>query len=135
MKTYVLIAAGGSGSRMQAGINKVFLSLNGKTVLRRSIEAFRGTADHLILTVRPEDEERVRAEAELAEPAVPVTVAPGGDTRQESVLNGLRAVQFASDDIVLVHDAARCLVDMETICRVVDSTAAFGSGIPAVPVI
>ena len=62
MKTIVIIAAGGSGSRMNAGINKVLLPLCGKTVLRRSMEAFAAHADRMVVTARPEDMEAVRRE-------------------------------------------------------------------------
>ena len=129
-----LVLAGGSGERMQAGMNKVFLSLGGETVLCRSIRAFRGQADHLVLVGRPEDKEALGREMDQArEGFLSVTLAPGGATRQASVLNGLRAFPFAEGDIVLVHDGARCLVDEETIRRVIDSCRQHGSGVAAIP--
>ena len=55
-RVHVLLLAGGSGSRMGAGKNKVLLSLGGKTVLRRSAEAFICLADDMIVVCRPEDQ-------------------------------------------------------------------------------
>ena len=54
--------------------------------------------------------------------------------RQQSVFSGLQSISFSPDDIILIHDAARCLVDSALIRRVIESVHCFGSGIPAVPV-
>ncbi len=135
MKTIAIMACGGSGSRMNAGMNKILLPLDGKTVVRRSLEAFIGLIDGMVLSVRPEDEDLIRREAELSGVPFPVTLVSGGITRQESVLNGLKSVSWESDDLVLVHDAARCLVDPDLIRRVLDSCLRFGSGVPAIPAV
>lgn len=135
MKTVVIMACGGSGSRMGAGMNKILLSLAGKTVIRRSLEAFCGLVDEMVLAVRPEDEARIRREAVLAGLSCPVSLVPGGVTRQESVLNGLKSVSWEPDDLVLVHDAARCLAEPALIRRVIDSCRLTGSGVPAVPAV
>ena len=135
MKTIGIMACGGSGSRMNAGMNKILLPLAGRTVLRRSLEAFEGLVDEMILSVRPEDESPVRREAELAEISFPVRLVSGGATRQESVLNGLKSVLWNPEDLVLVHDAARCLVEPDLIRRVIASCVSSGSGVPAVPAV
>ena len=135
MKKVVIMAAGGSGSRMQAGVNKILLPLAGKTVIRHSMEAFRFLADEMILAVRPSDEQSIRHEILLASLPFPVRLVTGGETRQESVLNALRAVNWESDDIVLVHDAARCMVEQELIERVIESCIKLGSGVPAIPAV
>ena len=135
MKTVLIMAAGGSGSRMKTDINKIFLPLGGKTVIRRSLEAFSAFVDEVVLSVRPEDQDRIQSEIELSGMTCPVSLVPGGATRQESVLNGLSSVSWEPEDIVLVHDAARCLIDRGTIMRVIESCRRFGSGIPAVPAV
>ena len=135
MKTIAVMACGGSGSRMNAGINKILLPLAGKTVVRRSMEAFDGLVDEIILCVRPEDESLLRQEAVLAGASCPFRTVPGGATRQESVLNGLKSVSWGPGDIVLVHDAARCLVEPDLIRRVMDSVIRSGSGVPAIPAV
>ena len=135
MKTIAVMACGGSGSRMNAGMNKILLPLAGKTVIRHSLEAFSGLIDEMILCIRPEDESRLRQEADLAAVSYPVRMVSGGATRQESVLNGLKSVSWDADDIVLVHDAARCLVEPDLIRRVIDSCIRSGSGVPAIPAV
>ena len=70
-----ILLAGGSGERMQASVNKVFLTVGGKTCFRRSLEAFEGLVDHMIVVTRPGDEERIRQEIAFSAFSAPVTCA------------------------------------------------------------
>lgn len=66
---------------------------------------------------------------------VPVTVVAGGTTRQLSVWYGLRALSASSADVVLVHDAARCLAPPNLFTRVTDAVRSGSVGVvPALPV-
>ena len=132
MKTYALILAGGSGRRMGAAVNKVLLPVAGVPCLRRSVDAFAGLVDEAILVCRLED--RPAVEAAMEGCALPLHYALGGSTRQASVRSGLLSVPFGPEDLVLVHDGARCLVTAEIISRVLASCLAHGSGVAAVPV-
>lgn len=133
MKTGVILLAGGSGSRMNASKNKVLINIFGKTVLERSIEAFIGHVDEMVLVCRTEDIPAIRSLIDLTSYPFPVHLASGGSTRQESVRNGLLEFDSAPGDIVLIHDAARCLVDSGLISRVIQSVRDCGTGIPGVP--
>lgn len=107
--------------------NKALALLGNKTVLERSVEAFEGLVDGVVVVYRAQDEELVRA---LNMDAVCV---PGGVARQDSVLCGLRALPEDAD-VVLVHDAARPFVSRDTIRRCIESVREHGSGVAAVPV-
>ena len=134
MKTILILLAGGKGVRMGAGINKVLLPLAGRSVIRRSAEAFRGLADRMVVVCHAPDEEQIREEIRLADPGIPVLFVPGGSTRQESVRSGLNAACAEEEDILLVHDGARCLLSPELIRRVISSVTEYGSGIPGLRV-
>ena len=134
MKIVTVIAAGGTGTRMNAGINKLLIPIRGKTVIRRSIEAFRGLTDEMMIAACPADLEEIRQEAERAEADFPIAVVPGGQTRQESILLALKSAAFGEDDLVLVHDGARCFVEADVIRRVIDACLEKGSGVPGIPV-
>jgi len=129
---YAIILAGGSGSRMGAGRNKVLLTLRGEAVILRSVKAFEGLADGMVVVSRQEDMEDIRAL--LAQAQVNAIVVPGGATRQDSVWNGLQALPEGCD-YVLIHDGARCLVDEGTIRRAMHSAEEYRSGIAAIPVV
>lgn len=129
---YAIILAGGSGSRMGAGCNKVLLTLGGEPVILRSIRAFVGLVDGVILVSRAQDMQVMRDM--LAESGLSALVVEGGATRQESVRNGLQALPEGATR-VLIHDGARCLVDEQTIRRCMASVEECGTGVAAVPVV
>ena len=134
MKIFTVMLAGGSGTRMNSPVNKTLLPLCGKTVIRRSAEAFAGLTDEMAVVCHPDARDALVREVEAAQLPFPVHFVPGGDTRQQSVQNGLRSFDFGERDVVLVHDAARCLVPPEVIRRVIASVEEQGSGVPGVPV-
>lgn len=120
----VILAAGGSGRRMGSEINKVFLPLCGKTVIEHTVDAFceSGCADRIIIVTRSED----IAECERLFNKNPLVtdILPGGDTRQQSVYNGLRRLEGG---VVLIHDAARALITPELIRRTAEYAKNHGS--------
>ena len=130
-----MLAAGGSGTRMNSGVNKIFLPAGNKSVLLRSLLLFEGLIDGMVIVCRPEDEERIRNTAAVSGVSYAISFALGGDSRQRSVLNGLKALHAVPRDIVLVHDAARCLTPETVIRDVIDSCNRFGSGVAAIPAV
>jgi 2-C-methyl-D-erythritol 4-phosphate cytidylyltransferase len=141
MQVFAILPAAGLGTRMAAALPKQFLELNGLPILIHSLRAFaavpRVTA--IYVAVRRTEVERVRAQvAEYAERfsfGDRVHVVEGGDNRQESVVNALAALNATEDDIVLVHDAVRPLIDTATIERTIDAVIEHGAAIVGLPAI
>jgi 2-C-methyl-D-erythritol 4-phosphate cytidylyltransferase/2-C-methyl-D-erythritol 2,4-cyclodiphosphate synthase len=134
MKTEVILLAAGSGKRMQAGENKVFLPLCGIPVLCRSVSAFRGLCDTLVLVLKPKEVQTARdilTAHGLMEDVTAVTY--GGPERQDSVKNGLMMLS-QEESVVLIHDAARPLVTKEIIVRAIEAVKVHGTGVAAVTV-
>jgi 2-C-methyl-D-erythritol 4-phosphate cytidylyltransferase / 2-C-methyl-D-erythritol 2,4-cyclodiphosphate synthase len=129
MHVTAIIAAGGAGRRLGAGVPKQLLTLGDVPILQRSVEAF---LTHPLIT-------DVVVALPTALAAAPpewlkgVRVVSGGESRQASVANAFDHVPPHSD-VVLVHDAARPFVTAETISRAIDAAAAHGAAIVAVPV-
>ena len=134
MKTYVIMLAGGRGNRMNADRNKVLLNICGKPVILRSIEAFSFIADEMVIVSRPDEREAVQNMTSSLSLSFPLIFADGGETRQQSVQNGLKAINPAPDDIILIHDAARCLVDRSLITCLAEAVIKFGAAVPGIPV-
>ena len=135
MAWYTIMLAGGSGSRMGADCNKVFLPLAGEPMLCRSICAFRGLVKGIVLVAQPE--EITVCKTLMTSVGLSDTVCAyvsGGSDRQGSVHNGLAALP-ADCDKVLVHDAARALVTPEVILRVMNSVERYGTGVAAIRVV
>ncbi|MDR0896998.1 MAG: 2-C-methyl-D-erythritol 4-phosphate cytidylyltransferase [Oscillospiraceae bacterium] len=127
MSAFALVLAAGTGSRMGLGRNKALADLSGMPIVCRSVAAFDGLVDGVLVVTGKADLAAVRALL----PGIPVV--EGGATRQQSVLCGLRALPEAVD-LVLVHDAARPLVPADVIRRCLASTRAHGSGVASIPV-
>jgi 2-C-methyl-D-erythritol 4-phosphate cytidylyltransferase len=141
MQVFVILPAAGLGTRMAAALPKQFLELNGLPILIHSLKAFAAAPRVTAIYVAVRRSEVARVEAQIAEYAAEysfvgrVHVVEGGDNRQESVANALAAIAAAEDDIILVHDAVRPLIDSATIERTIDAVAEFGAAIVGLPAI
>jgi len=137
MQVFAILPAAGLGTRMAGPQPKQFLALDGAPILIHSLRAFaaapRVTA--IYVAVRATEMERVQAQVAEYGFTEKVHVVEGGDKRQDSVANALAALPAAKDDIVLVHDAVRPLIDAATIERTIDAVAENGAAIVGVPAI
>lgn len=133
MTKYAIIVAGGTGSRMGGNLPKQFMTLRDKPVLYYSLKAFLEAYDDLeIILVLP------AAFTDMGEEIIDayfdkerIKIAVGGDTRFQSVKNGLKLVERES--IVFVHDAVRCLASVDLIHRCYELALETGTAVPAIP--
>jgi 2-C-methyl-D-erythritol 4-phosphate cytidylyltransferase len=118
-RVVALIVAAGSGTRMHAGVPKAFLPLVGVSLLERSVRTLLKVATHAVVMVPTGKENEARALLKK----YAVTIASGGVLRSDSVRLGLAEVErltgHQDQEIVAVHDAARCLVSEEDVREVV----------------
>jgi 2-C-methyl-D-erythritol 4-phosphate cytidylyltransferase len=135
MRYHVIIPAAGQGKRMGAGKNKLLLTLQATPILIHTLKVFE--ADHkcagIILAIHPDDEQEFKSLLKEYGIHKVSSLVTGGKERQDSVYNGLMAVS-SIDGVVLVHDAARPFIKMETIHKLVDAAGKDGGAIVAVPV-
>lgn len=133
MKKYAIIVAGGSGSRMGATIPKQFLLLKEKPVLyytlKTFLEAYADLQIILVLPVEYTDMGREIIDAYFDKDRIQITA--GGDTRFQSVKNGLQLID--DESIIFVHDGVRCLLSVDLIHRCYAQALESGSAIPAIP--
>jgi 2-C-methyl-D-erythritol 4-phosphate cytidylyltransferase len=131
MRAFAVLLAAGQGSRLGREEPKALVRLLGRTLLSWSASALEGCS-----------------EVEAIQPVLPPGAAPlestgarwldsieGGLRRQDSVSRGLAAGMAARPDLewVLVHDAARCLVDPGDVRAVLYAAEATGAALPVVP--
>ena len=133
MSVAAVLVAAGSGERLGYGVPKALVSLGGRTILDRAIEAFAGHPDLTeLVVVAPAAATEIIAGTVSC--PLPCAVVAGGATRTDSVRHGLAALDDRTE-FVLVHDAARPLVPARLITDVV---AALRNGaeavIPVLPV-
>ena len=132
MKKTAIIVAGGTGQRMGTALPKQFLAIEGKSILLHTIGQFvTAFADINFIIVLPagyiQDGKELITTSGLSQSFLFVA---GGDTRFQSVKNGLAQADPAS--IVFVHDAVRCLLTPDLIQRCYQQAVEKGSAIPAV---
>ena len=137
MKVFVIIPAAGLGTRMAGPQPKQFLALDGVPILIHSLRAFAGVprVNGIYVAVRKPEIERAEAQVMEYGFADRVRVVEGGDSRQESVEHALAALPAQPDDIVLVHDAVRPLIDAAAIDRTIDAVAEHGAAIVGLPAV
>lgn len=129
----VIIAAGGTGSRMGENLPKQFLNVGGKPMIVRSMEAFAPFAEYYIVSITPGYSGHL---LDILTPELKsrTLIADGGQTRYESVKRALALVPDGIE-LVAVHDAARPFVDAATIERAMKSASETGSALPVIPLV
>jgi 2-C-methyl-D-erythritol 4-phosphate cytidylyltransferase len=132
-----VIPAAGRGVRLGPGAPKALRALNGTPMLVHAVRAMAASrAVSLVVVVAPPDgaaEVKSLLDAHALPERTDFVVVPGGESRQESVRLGLAAVP-PGHDIVLVHDAARPLVPVDTVDAVIDAVRAGAAAVvPALP--
>lgn len=122
---------------MAASQPKQFLELNGLPILIHSLQAFAKVprVTMIYVAVRPTEKERLQSQVEEYGFQDKVRIVEGGDTRQESVANALAALPCSGDDVVLVHDAVRPLIEPAVIERTIDAVMKHGAAIVALPAV
>jgi 2-C-methyl-D-erythritol 4-phosphate cytidylyltransferase len=136
MKTYAVVVAGGMGQRMGKPVPKQFLPLGDRPILAVTLEVFEHTdvIDAVVVAVPPVHVERTRAEIVEKYGFKKVeTVCAGGDRRQDSVWEGLKAIKPPCD-VVAIHDGVRPLIRPELITKSVMVARHFGGALVAHPV-
>ena len=146
---YVIIPAAGQGRRMGGTTKKQFLPVGGVPVLARTLLAFSSFEKKMneklsfrircIVVTAEENLPEVQWLCEEFTPGLVEKTVAGGPTRRDSVWNGIKALSSlsvppCSDDIVFIHDGARCLVDEGTLLRCLEGARQFGVCAAAVAV-
>ncbi len=137
MRVAVILPAAGLGTRMgrtsaeKAGTSrKQFMLLDGSPILVHSVRKFLASprVDEIVVAVRQDDVEWVTGLLENEAHGKTLRVVEGGNSRQQSVENALRAID-PQTNLVAVHDAVRPFIDLETIDKVIGEAAETGAAI------
>lgn len=135
-----LVLAGGTGTRMRTdGFPKQYIEIKGKPVLLYTLEKFQVCADvsHIVVVAHAQWEEKILQWAKTYGIDKFAGIAHQGDSRQESVYNGLEAcmkLNPQADDLVLIHDSARPLVTPELISACVKGADGHDGCLPVIAV-
>ena len=130
---FVIITAGGLGSRMKSSTPKQFLELAGKPVIMHSMQCFTvySTSITMILVLPEAFTQEWKNLCKKHNFQLKHTVCSGGETRFHSVQNGLKLVN--DQGLVAIHDAVRPLISSSLIKECFDAASKTGNAVPALP--
>lgn len=132
-KVTAIVLAAGQGKRMESGIQKQYMEVNGRPLITYALEAFENSVvDQIVLVVRSGEEEYGRELAAQYGFLKVTCVVAGGEERWHSVYQGL--LQAADADYVLIHDGARPCVTAAVIEAAVNEVRTHGAIVVGMPV-
>ena len=136
MKTAALIVAAGKGTRAGGQVAKQYALVQGAPVIARTVAAFTAhpAVDVVQVVISAGDHELYAAALKGGAHDKITPPVVGGDTRQASVLNGLRALRADPPDRVLIHDAVRPFVTPDIITRVIEALSTTTGAVAAIAV-
>jgi 2-C-methyl-D-erythritol 4-phosphate cytidylyltransferase/2-C-methyl-D-erythritol 2,4-cyclodiphosphate synthase len=129
-----VIAAGGTGTRMNSSVPKQFIEISGKPILIHTVESLSSIKELTQIVIALPSEHIPDAEAILRKQQMPIEIrcVPGGPNRQESVRRGVAHTQ-RNADVIMVHDAVRPLCERDVMVRVLESAWKNGAAVPGLP--
>jgi 2-C-methyl-D-erythritol 4-phosphate cytidylyltransferase len=130
---YAIVTAAGKGIRF--GGNKALYPLRNKPLLAWALSNFQmnSSIDEIVVTVPQNDPLEAFENICMAENIAKARFVRGGATRSESVRNAFSTMKDM-DGVVLIHDAARPLVSMSLIERILEAASKYGAAIPVLPI-
>lgn len=130
---FAIIVAGGKGTRMQSSTPKQFMPINGFPILMHTLNAFFDYSEKInVIVVLPEDDiDTWKDLCQTYKYQKKITLAIGGDSRFQSVKNGLAKIQEAKG-LVAIHDGVRPLTGKDIIGASYRLAAVHGSAVAAV---
>ena len=134
MKIAVLIVAAGRGTRAGSELPKQYCKIGTEVVLAKTIKAFLNTdnVSSIAVAIHPDDQSLF--EGAITGIEANITSVNGGETRTESVRNGLMSLKSEQPDLVLIHDAARPFVSQTIIDDVVSALTENQASVPALAI-
>ena len=132
-----LIVAGGSGKRMGIDTPKQFIKVHDKPLLAYTVEAFNNHEyiDAIIIVCHEDYLHEVEGYIHHYALDKVISVIKGGETRQQSVFNGLKEIKnkgYLDEDIILIHDAARPMVNEDIITDNIDACYKYDAVVTAI---
>lgn len=134
-----IILSGGIGSRMGLNIPKQYVIVNNQPIISYCLNTFLNNSniDAVVIVVSAQWKEFIEKLIAQKNTIKPVLFAEPGDTRQLSIYNGLKVIEhsgYSSNDIVIIHDAARPLVNDDLINRCLEGCQSADAVLPVLPV-
>ena len=130
---YAIILAAGKGKRMNNKVNKILLTLNNKSIISHAIKPFEDSplVDKILVIANEDDV--VDINLALKGTKKVEKIIEGGTERQDSVYNGLKFLEGAKpDDILIIHNAANPFISQELVEKTIAKAKEYGAAAVAI---
>ncbi len=133
MKVYAIIPSGGIGRRINSSLPKQYIKVHGKELIAYTLEKFQNCekVDEIIIPAQKDFFDlllKIKSENNLTKLN---KIVEGGKERQESVLNALNSITPDDNDLILVHDAARPLLEESILNNAIETAKECGTALVA----
>jgi len=131
MKTYVIIPAGGKGTRSGSATPKQYLKFKGKELIIYTLETFQKNklVNEIIISADPAYFGLLTKLKKKYKLTKLKTIVNGGKKRQDSVYNGLKSIEGKKDDLIVIHDAARPLLPGNILTNAINTAKTKGNAL------
>ena len=131
MRVFSVIPAGGKGTRSSSQVPKQYLKFSGKELIAYTFEIFQKNhlVDEIIVSAEPEYFsllEEIKKKFNLTKIS---KIVEGGEERQDSVNNALKAIKADDNDLVAVHDAARPMLSDSILTKAINTAKEKGNAL------
>jgi len=131
-----IVVAGGKGKRMRKRVNKLFLLLNKEPIIFHTLKIFQDCKEinQIILVVNPNDKDKFKSIVKASKFDKVKQVVEGGLERQDSVYNGIKAIEKANnEDIIIIHNGSNPFIDEDIINNSLKAAKKFGAAVVGFP--
>lgn len=134
MKKVAIIPSGGGGKRCGGSLPKQYVKINEKELIVYTLQVFQNCqmVDAIYVAVKNEYINTIYELKEKYNISKLVKAVEGGKERQDSVFNALQSIKLCKDDIVIIHDAARPLLDSTILINTIKDAEKYGAAVAAI---
>ena len=131
MRTFVIIPAGGKGTRSGFNLPKQYLKINGKEIIAYTLEVFQKnrSVDEIIISADPFYFKLINKIKKKYSISKLIRLVEAGKERQDSVYNGINSLSASPGDVVLVHDAVRPLLPSKVLSTAINTAKLKGNAL------
>lgn len=133
MKVYAIIPSGGVGRRINSSLPKQYIKIHGKELIAYTLEIFQNCdkIDEIIIPAQKDFFDLLLKIKSVYNLTKLNKIVEGGEERQDSVFNALNSISPSDDDLILVHDAARPLLEQRILNQAIETAKEYGTALVA----
>jgi len=134
MRTFAIIPAGGKGLRSGSSVPKQYIKVNGKELIAYTLSTFQKSSlvNNIVIAAEKKYHPRIRKICKDNNFSKIGLIVNGGKTRQDSVFNCIKKINADKEDLIIVHDAARPLLELKILNNAIDFTIKKGNAVVSI---